>query len=268
MSRLGARLDDMRQQGRKALIAYLVAGDPSADATIALMHSMVEGGADVIELGVPFTDPVADGPVIQAACERALAAGIRLNGVFDIVRRFRERDNDTPVVLMGYLNPLEATGYGNYAQRAANAGADGLLVVDLPADEAAELASVVRQHALELVCLTAPTTSPERLDRICRSVTGFVYYVSLKGVTGAGSVDRSDMLAQLERIRALTKRPIGVGFGISDAETAVRIGAAADAVIIGSALVKRIAASGAAAGPEITAALAEIRRALDENKAA
>lgn len=268
MSRLNQQLNALRNDGKTALIAYLVAGDPSKDATVELMHAMVAGGADVIELGVPFTDPVADGPVIQAACERALRAGTRLRDVFDIVRKFRETDTTTPVVLMGYLNPLEALGYENYAKAVMEAGADALLVVDLPAEEAGDLAAVLASHQLELVGLVAPTTSAARLARVCRSVTGFVYYVSLKGVTGAGSLDRTNMGGQIGKVRALTDCPVGVGFGISDAETAALIAQNADAVIIGSALVRHIAEQGAAAGPAVTAALAEIRKALDRNAAA
>ncbi|HEX7046852.1 MAG TPA: tryptophan synthase subunit alpha [Gammaproteobacteria bacterium] len=268
MSRLAARLDALRAEKRTALIAYLVAGDPSRTATVEFMHAMVEGGADVIELGVPFTDPVADGPVIQAACERALKANTRLRDVFDIVREFRERDTQTPVVLMGYLNPLEATGYTKYATQAANSGADGLLVVDLPTEEAGELGVVLQARNLELVCLVAPTTSAARLERICRSVTGFVYYVSLKGVTGAGNNDRAGMAGQVARIREFTDRSVGIGFGINDAETAVLMAQTADAVIVGSALVRHIAAHGSAAGPAIRTALAEIRKALDNDIAA
>jgi len=268
VSRLSARLTTLRAEGRTGLIAYLVAGDPSAKATVELMHAMVKGGADVIELGVPFTDPVADGPVIQAACERALRAGTRLADVFETVRVFRKTDTVTPVVLMGYLNPLEAMGYSAYSEAAAAAGADALLVVDLPVEEAGELGEMFAMHGLELVGLIAPTTSASRLARVCRSVTGFVYYVSLKGVTGAGSLDRAAMGGQIARIRALTDRPIGVGFGISDAETAASIAQTADAVIIGSALVRHIAEHGAAAGPAVSAALAEIRKALDTNAAA
>lgn len=268
MSRLSERMLQLREQGSTALVAYLVAGDPDVESTPALMHALVDGGADVIELGVPFTDPVADGPVIQEACERALRGGIRLAQVFDIVKRFRERDSETPVVLMSYLNPLEAVGYANYAQRSHDAGADGVLVVDLPPEEAAQLEPLLSEHDLELVALVAPTTHENRMQRICQSVTGFVYYVSIKGVTGGGSMDRSAMRERLQGIRRLTDRPVGVGFGISDAATAAEIGVDADAVIIGSAIVKRIAAKGAAAGPELTEYLAEIRKALDNSAAA
>lgn len=263
MSRLNLRLETLRRSGRKALVGYLVAGDPDVDSTPALMHAMVAGGVDVIELGVPFTDPIADGPTIQAACERALRGGIRLAQVFDIVARFRKQDPETPVVLMGYLNPLEAIGYENYAGRAASAGADGLLVVDLPPEEAAQLQPILADNDLELVALVSPTTQHERMARICKSVTGFVYYVSIKGVTGGGSMDRSAMRERLQQIRQLTDCPIGVGFGISDAESAVAIGADADAVIIGSAIVKQIAEKGAAAAAGLKDFLAEIRAALD-----
>ena len=263
MSRLNQRLEALRKADRKALVGYLVAGDPDVDSTPELMHAMVAGGVDVIELGVPFTDPIADGPTIQAACERALRGGIRLRDVFDIVALFRKQDSETPVVLMGYLNPLEAIGYEEYARRARSAGADGLLVVDLPPEEAAQLQPILAEHNLELVALVSPTTQHERMARICESVTGFVYYVSIKGVTGGGSMDRSAMRERIQQIRQLTDRPIGVGFGISDAETAASIGADADAVIIGSAIVKQIANKGAAAAEGLQQYLAEIRAALD-----
>lgn len=276
MSRLNQRLVGLRKEKRTALVAYLVAGDPDVATTPELMHALVRGGADVIELGVPFTDPIADGPVIQAACERALRNGIRLAQVFDIVRRFREQDTKTPVVLMGYLNPLEAIGYENYARQSRNAGADAVLLVDLPPEEAAQLQPVLAAYDLELVALVSPTTHADRLERICQSVTGFVYYVSIKGVTGAGGIDHAAMRERIAQLRRLTDRPIGVGFGISDGATAAIIGQHADAVIIGSAIVKRIAESGAGKGADhgtdtgkrLTEFLAMIREALDNDAAA
>lgn len=268
MSRLSSRLQALRGENRAGLIAYLVAGDPAPAATVSLMHAMVEGGADVIELGVPFTDPVADGPVIQAACERALRAGTSLTDVFDMLRAFRVRDSVTPVVLMGYLNPLEAWGYERYAAAAAGAGADALLVVDLPAEEAGELAAVLKRNALELVGLVSPTTSADRLASICESASGFVYYVSLKGVTGAGTSDRAGMDGQIARIRSRTSLAIAAGFGIADAATAQAVVRSADAVIVGSALVRQIAEHGANAAKAISATLAELRQALDSNAAA
>lgn len=268
MSRLSKRMLDLRAQGRTALVGYLVAGDPDAESTPALMHALVEGGADVIELGVPFTDPIADGPTIQAACERALRGGLRLKQVFEIVARFRERDADTPVVLMGYLNPLEALGHEAYAGRAQEAGADGLLVVDLPAEEAAPLRELLASHSLELVALVAPTTQQARMRSICQSVSGFVYYVSIKGVTGGATADRGELRKQVGRVRELTDRPVGIGFGINDAATAATLAAEADAIIIGSAIVKRIAEHGADAAPRLVGFLAEIREALDNSAAA
>lgn len=264
MSRLNQRLSTLRNEGRTALVGYLVAGDPDAGATVELMHALVRGGVDVIELGVPFTDPIADGPVIQAACERALRGGIRLADVFGIVARFREDDDKTPVVLMGYLNPLEAIGYDRYAQQARAGGADGLLIVDLPPEEAKQLQPVLAGYGLELVALVSPTTQAGRMARICESVTGFVYYVSIKGVTGGGGMDRSALRERLGQLRGLTDRPIGVGFGINDAATAAAIGEDADAVIIGSAIVKRIAEKGAGACGELENYLADIRGALDK----
>ena len=268
MNRLKARFTKLQQEHRKALIAYLVAGDPGRDETVSLMHSLVEGGADVIELGVPFTDPIADGPTIQAACERALKAGTKLRDVFAIVEEFRKRDADTPIVLMGYLNPLESMGYGEFAARTQDAGADAVLVVDLPVEEADSLSPVLREAGLEAVFLISPTTREDRLGRICEAATGFVYYVSLKGVTGAGGMDLEAMAAQIARIRSKAGTPVGVGFGISDAETAIKVSTNADAVIIGSAIVKHIASQGGDAGPELVSYLAEIRAALDKAYAA
>lgn len=268
MSRLRKTLEALRRDGRKGLVAYLVAGDPSSRDTVALMHAAVAGGANVIELGVPFTDPVADGPVIQAACERALRAGTRLRDVFAVVREFRETDTATPVVLMGYLNPLEALGYEQYAHETAAAGADAILAVDLPAEEADELGGLLAARELELVCLTSPTTSPERLRRICRSATGFVYHVSLKGVTGAGGADWREAAGRIATIRELTDVPVGLGFGIADAAGAAAAAEHADAVIVGSALVRQVAEHGAGAAPVIRDLLGGIRAALDEHKAA
>lgn len=240
-----------------------------------MMHALVEGGADIIELGVPFTDPIADGPTIQAACERSLRAGTKLQDVFDIVRKFREQDQRTPVVLMGYLNPLESMGYERYAENAQSAGADGVLVVDLPVEEAGTFSPVMKKAGLKAVFLVSPTTREDRLARICEAASGFVYYVSLKGVTGAGGagnagngMDHAAMAGQLGRIRQRANVPVGVGFGINDAETAVKVSGNADAVIIGSAIVQRIAEQGGGAGPALAAYLNEIRSALDTAYAA
>ena len=240
MSRISSRFAALEAQGRTALIPFVTAGDPSASATVPMMHAMVGAGADIIELGVPFSDPMADGPVIQRASERALAAGMSFDGVLAIVRRFRETDRETPVVLMGYLNPLEAAGYARAAQRAAAAGVDGLLTVDLPPEEAGELVRDVRASGIDPVFLVAPTTTDERIERICREASGFVYYVSLKGVTGAATLDVEAVAERMARIRRATDLPVGVGFGIHDGASAARIAAVSDAVVVGSAIVARV----------------------------
>ncbi|MDX1455514.1 MAG: tryptophan synthase subunit alpha [Gammaproteobacteria bacterium] len=264
MNRLAVRFDKLAKESRKGLVTYLVAGDPDAAATVELMHAMVAGGADVIELGMPFTDPIADGPTIQAACERALAAGTGIKDMFGIVRTFREKDSDTPIVLMGYLNPLESIGYETFADQAVAAGADAVLVVDLPVEEAEEISAVLADRALQSVFLVSPTTRDDRLARISEAATGFVYYVSLKGVTGAGGSDPEAMASQVGKIREAASVPVGIGFGISDAESAVKAAGAADAVIIGSAIVRHIAEQGAAATGEIRQFVSGVRRALDE----
>ncbi|MEW6353317.1 MAG: tryptophan synthase subunit alpha [Pseudomonadota bacterium] len=257
----------LRAQGRKALIPFVTAGDPAPDITVPLMHAMVEAGADIIELGVPFSDPMADGPVIQRASERALRHHVSLRHVLDRVREFRARDQRTPLVLMGYLNPVEVMGYEKFSHAAAQAGVDGVLTVDLPPEEAAELTACLRTHAIAPIFLIAPTSSAERIARISALASGFIYYVSIKGVTGAAHLDVAEVAAKLRDIRMLTDLPLGVGFGIKDAASAARVGAVADAVIVGSALVQKIEALAERADqiiPEVTALLKEMRRALDK----
>lgn len=244
MSRIAGRFEQLRAAGRKALIPYIVAGDPEPGATVGLMHQLVASGADVVELGVPFSDPQADGPVIQDACQRALAHGVTLMDVLAMVAEFRRDDADTPVVLMGYLNPVEAMGAEQFAEQAAAAGVDGALVVDCPPEEGEDLVRVLCDRGVDPIFLLAPTTSEERMARICASARGFVYYVSLKGTTGIGHLAFDEIETRLARIREQTSLPIGVGFGIRDAESASRIGAFADAVIVGSAVVTRIAEQG------------------------
>lgn len=266
MSRLAARFDACRAAGRAALIPYVTAGDPEPGTTVPLMHALVEAGADVLELGVPFSDPMADGPVIQAACERALAGGTRLRNVLAMVAEFRERDADTPVVLMGYLNPIEFMGLQAFADAAAEAGVDGVLAVDLSAEEAGDVVPVLRSAGLDPVCLVAPTTSETRLERICGHAGGFLYYVSLKGVTGAATLDVAGVGERVAGLRAYTALPIAVGFGIRTPEHAAEVAKVADAVVVGSALVSRIAEHGddrEAILAEVPAALAEMRRAMD-----
>ncbi|WP_296897895.1 tryptophan synthase subunit alpha [Thiohalocapsa sp.] len=242
MSRIAELFERLRDEGRTALIPFVTAGDPNPDVTVPLMHRMVAAGADLIELGVPFSDPIADGPVIQRATERALAAGVRLRDVLDMVRAFRAENSTTPVVLMGYLNPIEIMGAETFATEAAAAGVDGTLVVDVPPEEAADLAGLLRPQGLDLVYLLAPTSDAERIARIAGVASGFVYYVAVKGVTGAGNLDIDAVGGKLEEIRAQIPLPVGVGFGIKDGPSAARVAAVADAVIVGSAIVQRMEA--------------------------
>lgn len=240
MSRIAAKFDELKTQGRTALIPFVTAGDPQPDATVSMMHGMVAAGADIIELGVPFSDPMADGPVIQRASERALSHGVSLTDVLGMVRRFRERDTQTGVVLMGYLNPVEVMGYEAFAAACAEAGVDGALLVDMPPEEAEDWLKAARKHKVDTIFLLAPTSTTERIQVVARAASGFVYYVSLKGVTGAKNLDVEEVASRLASIRAITSLPIGVGFGISDASAATRVSRIADAVIVGSALVRQI----------------------------
>jgi tryptophan synthase alpha chain len=241
MSRIAARFESLRAQGRTALIPYITAGDPAPDVTVPLLHAMVNAGADILELGVPFSDPMADGPTIQAACERALRHHTGLRHVLDMVREFRRRDPATPVVLMGYLNPVEVMGYAEFAGAAADAGVDGVLTVDLPPEEGQELVALLKQHQLDPIFLAAPTSDDRRIQLMTACGGGFLYYVSFKGVTGANRLDVQAVKDRLVQIRDKTSLPVGVGFGIRDAATAARIAVFADAVVVGSALVNRIA---------------------------
>lgn len=241
MSRIAGRFEQLQRQGRAALVTFVTAGDPEPWVTVPLMHKMVETGADVLELGVPFSDPMAEGPVIQKASERALANHIRLRDVLDMVREFRKRDTRTPVVLMGYLNPVEVMGYEAFAAAAAEAGVDGVLTVDLPPEEAQELDQALASRELDVIYLLAPTSTQERIQRVAGSARGFVYYVSLRGVTGASHMDMAEVSDKLTEIRRFTDLPVGVGFGIKNPELAAQIAVIADAVVVGSALVERIA---------------------------
>ena len=240
MTRLATRFDTLREQGRTALIPYITAGDPAPDATVGFMHALVEAGADAIEVGVPFSDPMADGPVIQGACERALAAGTSLSRVLDMVAEFRERDAQTPVVLMGYLNPIDRLGLDTFSERAAAVGVDGVLIVDMTAEEAPEVAPTLQGAGLDAVCLIAPTTGDARIERICANAGGFIYYVSFKGVTGSSSLDVSSLAEKIERIRAKSALPVAVGFGVKTADQAAEIGRDSDGVVVGSVLVTAI----------------------------
>lgn len=242
--RITRTLATLQAEGRKALIPYVTAGFPYADVTPELMHAMVAAGSDIIELGVPFSDPMADGPVIQKAGEKALSFGIGMAQVLDMVRAFRQSDDTTPVVLMGYANPVEAYNLKHGADRfvadAAAAGVDGVLIVDYPPEECEQFAATLKAHGLDLIFLLAPTSTPERMDLVGRLASGYVYYVSLKGVTGAGNLDIAAVEAMLPRIRQHVSVPVGVGFGIRDADTARAISRVADAVVIGTKLIQLI----------------------------
>jgi tryptophan synthase alpha chain len=230
--------------GRKLLVPYITAGDPDLDTTLALMHTLVKAGADVIELGIPFSDPMADGPVIQAACERALKNKVSLLQVIETVKRFRETDEQTAVVLMGYLNPVERLGYAHFAQAASEAGVDGVLTVDMPPEEAEDLVAQLRKHDLDSIFLLSPTTPDSRLKRVCDIATGYIYYVSLKGVTGAANLDTAEVARRVAHIQSFTSIPVAVGFGIRDAESAAAISETADAIVVGSVLVSLIGEHG------------------------
>lgn len=240
--RIATTFEQLAARGRKALIPYVTAGFPFADITPALMHGMVGAGADVIELGVPFSDPMADGPVIQKAGEKALALGVGLKQVLAYVREFREENQTTPVVLMGYANPVERYdqihGAGAFVRDAAAAGVDGVLIVDYPPEECEAFAGALRAHGMDLIFLLAPTSTSERMAQVARVASGYVYYVSLKGVTGSGTLDTAAVEAMLPRIRKHVSIPVGVGFGIRDAATAQAIGKVADAVVIGSRIIQ------------------------------
>jgi len=266
--RLAPLFDRLKGENRAALIPYITAGDPDGQATVELMHAMVEGGADAIEIGVPFSDPMADGPVIQAAHERALKSGLGLRGVIELVAEFRQRDTETPVVLMGYQNPIEAMGVAAFVDKAASAGVDGVLTVDLPPEEADELAAAMGEQGMAPIFLLAPTTSAGRTREVASKGSGFVYYVSLKGVTGAANLDTDALAAQVESVREACALPVGVGFGIRDAETAGQVGRVADAVIVGSAIVRLIHEQALAAGGVNAQVLERVRGFLAELRSA
>jgi tryptophan synthase alpha chain len=268
MSRIAPTLDALRARGRKALIPYVTVGDPFVDATPQIMHALVRGAADIVELGVPFSDPMADGPVIQKASERALARGIGMAQVLDAVRGFRGQDDATPLVLMGYANPVERYdqrhGAGAFIRAAAEAGVDGVLIVDYPPEECEAFAADLRANGLDPIFLLAPTSTDERMRQVGRLASGYVYYVSLKGVTGAGHLDTAGVAAMVPRIREHVSVPVGVGFGIRDAASACAVAEVADAVVIGTRLVQILEAQPrdkvADAGREF---IAGIRAALD-----
>lgn len=266
MSRIKSRFEQLKADSKKALIPFITAGDPNPQVTVAAMHEMVKAGASIIELGVPFSDPMADGPVIQKANERALKHNVSLTMVLQMVSEFRQQDNDTPVVLMGYLNPVEVMGYELFATAANRAGVDGLILVDLPPEEAEDVLPVFKANGLDLIFLLAPTSSEQRMALIGRVASGFIYYVSIKGVTGAARAVADEVAAKLALIRQHSDLPIGIGFGIKDATTAAEFSAIGDAVVVGSALVNRVEAL--AETPEqipsaLHEVLAEMRKAMD-----
>ncbi|MBK6807236.1 MAG: tryptophan synthase subunit alpha [Betaproteobacteria bacterium] len=264
-NRIDATFTRLRAAGRTALIPYVTTGDPSLEATLDVMRALVMGGADVIELGVPFSDPMADGPVIQRASERALANGTGLKDVLAVVRAFRDRNATTPIVLMGYANPIEAMGLGVFADRARDAGVDGVLVVDYPPEEAGDFAKQLDDRGIAPIFLVAPTTPEPRIDAVAALARGYVYYVSLKGVTGAGHLDTAEVARKVAEIRRHVKLPVGVGFGIRDAASAQAIAAHADAVVIGSRIIQEIEGGPPSGAAERAGAwIATIRRALDD----
>ncbi|MGH8702997.1 MAG: tryptophan synthase subunit alpha [Burkholderiales bacterium] len=264
MSRISATFESLRNQGRKALIPFITAGDPEPGLAVPLMHALARAGADVIELGVPFSDPMADGPVIQRSSERALKHGVSLRDVLGFLTEFRKTDRATPVVIFGYANPIESLGVERFADAAKAADADGVLVVDYPPEEAQQLVQVLDARGLDTIFLLSPTTTDERLTEIAKLGRGYLYYVSLRGVTGAGNIDVADVAARVKHIHEFTRLPVGVGFGIYDEHSARAVGAVADAVVIGSALIRAIEKEPIHKVTEQAAAfLAPIREALD-----
>ncbi|HVB84227.1 MAG TPA: tryptophan synthase subunit alpha [Rhodanobacteraceae bacterium] len=269
MNRIDQRFAQLKAAGRTGLIPFVTAGDPLPEATVPLLHALADAGADLIEIGVPFSDPMADGPVIQHANERALARGVGLGQILGWVREFRLRDGTTPIVLMGYLNPVEMFGYARFAAEAVTSGVDGVLLVDCPLEEE-DTAQAIRAAGLRQIHLAAPTTAPDRLARLCAAAEGFLYYVSFAGITGAARLSTTDIAQRVTAIRAAARAPVAVGFGVRDADSAVAIAGYADAVVIGSALVERIAGSADAteACARAQAFLVPIRDALNARAAA
>ncbi len=280
MSRIAATFDKLRRsppplgggggegRSRTALIPFITAGDPAPQQTVPVMHALVRGGADVIELGVPFSDPMADGPVIQRSSERALKHGVGLKDVLAMVAEFRRTNGDTPVVLMGYANPIERMGHAAFVAGARQAGVDGVLIVDYPPEESAEWLAAIAASGLDPIFLLSPTSTEARIDLVARVAKGYIYYVSLKGVTGAAHIDTADVEAMIRRIRTHTRVPVGVGLGIRDPETAQRVARVADAVVVGSRIVQELADAPAGTAPETAERLLRgFRAAMDDVKA-
>ncbi len=267
MSRIKSAFERLNGEGRKALIPFITAGDPDVALTLPLMHTLVEAGADIIELGVPFSDPMADGPTIQRASERALAKGMTLRKVLELVVAFRATDAKTPVVLMGYANPIEAMGLEKFALAASGAGVDGVLIVDYPPEEAAAFGAAMKAHGMDPIFLLAPTSTATRIEQVASIASGYVYYVSLAGVTGSGALNVEAVAERLPLIRQKTGLPVGVGFGIRDAATAARIAGIADAVVVGSRIIEEIEKSTVeTACANVKTLVADIRRGVDEVK--
>ena len=267
MSRIQTTFAALAAQGRKALIPFITAGDPHPDLSLPLMRALVAGGADIIELGVPFSDPMADGPTIQRASERALAHGMSLRRVLALVQEFRKENAMTPVVLMGYANPVEAYGVKAFARDAREAGVDGVLVVDYPPEECADFSAVMKRADIDPIFLLAPTSTEKRYDEVAQIGSGYIYYVSLKGVTGSGNLDLDEVARRIPLIREKVGMPVGVGFGIRDGATAARIAAVADAVVIGSRIIEEIESASVAEAPQrVTAFLSGVRAAMDGAK--
>jgi len=264
MSRIQGRFEALAKAKRKALIPYITAGDPHPSLTVPLMRGLVEAGADILELGVPFSDPMADGPVIQRAGERALKHGVGLSDVLKLVVEFRKADQATPIVLMGYANPIEAMGVERFVAAAKAAEVDGVIVVDYPPEECEQFAAQAKKAGIDPIFLLAPTSTEKRIEQVGRVGSGYLYYVSLRGITGASNIDLSDVAARIPKIRAATRLPIGVGFGIRDAESARRVAQTADAVVIGSRIIQEIEDAGPdQAVARVKQLLIPIRKALD-----
>ena len=266
MSRIKACFEQLKADGQTALIPYITGGDPEPWVTVPMLHALVDAGANILELGIPFSDPMSDGPVIQKACERALKNDVTLNNVIDMVALFREKDTQTPIVLMGYANPLEAMGYQAFAEKAQLAGVDGVLTVDMPPEESDEFLAIMDAHDIDTIFLVAPTTSPERMAKIAQYARGFIYYVSIKGVTGTATLDVSEVAEKMALLKQRTDLPLGVGFGIRDGKSAAAVSEVADAVVVGSTLVSCIEEH--AERPEdlpaaLAALLAEMRHAIN-----
>jgi tryptophan synthase alpha chain len=265
MSRIQASLSALSAKNRKGLIPFITAGDPAPELTVPLMHALVEGGADILELGVPFSDPMAEGPVIQRACERALKFNIGIKDVLDFVREFRTKNTSTPIVLMGYANPIERMGQAAFVAAAKEAGVDGTIVVDYPPEECEEFAALLKANGMDAIFLLAPTSTEERIQQVAAQGSGFSYYVSLKGVTGAANIDTQEVAQRIAAIRKHVKLPIGVGFGIRDAATAKAVAAVSDAVVIGSRIIQELENTPREQAVDaVRSFVAGIRKALDE----